>query len=248
MNWLISRIRFTAVILSMAFLFIGWLIFFPISKAVVRQQIRRIWTRLLIASTGARLQIKGEKLEAAQLKNTMIVSNHISWLDTVVMLRLCFVQYIGKIEMLRWPILSNLIKAGGTIFINRKNKKDLLGINQKVAEYLTQGATIGLYPEGKTSNGREILPFKAPLLEAAIMAKSKIYPVVLNYRKENNQLATEVTFAKVNWLQTVMNTLRLKNLIITATILPPISAADFSDRESLANFLHQQISATYHNV
>jgi hypothetical protein len=45
-----------------------------------------------------------------------------------------------------------------------------------------------------------------------------------------------------------MNTLRLKNLNITATILPPISAADFSDRESLANFLHQQISATYHNV
>ena len=245
MLWLISRLRFCLVILSMMFVVIMVLLFYPLSKNFIRQQVRAIWSRMLIASTGAKLEIIGNIPNANELKNSMIVSNHISWLDTVVMLRLCFVQYVGKVEMLRWPILNNIIKAGGTIFINRKNKKELVNINAQVAKHLQDGATIGLYPEGTTSDGTKIQPFKAPILEAAILAKSKVYPIVLNYRKDNNQLAREVTFAKVNWLQTVINTLKLKHLYITVTMLNSVNAADFNNREELANYLYTQINECY---
>jgi hypothetical protein len=77
------------------------------------------------------------------------------------------------------------------------------------------------------------------------MASSKIFPVVLSYRKNNNRLAREVSFAKVGWMKTVMNTLRLQGLTIHVTVLPPVAAADFADRELLANYLHQQISDCY---
>ena len=175
----------------------------------------------------------------------MIVSNHISWLDTVVMLRLFYLSYIGKIEMLNWPFLNLIIKAGGTIFINRRNKRELLTVNQQVANVLVNGASVGLYPEGTTSDGVRILPFKAPILEAALMAKSNIIPVVLSYRKEDNKLATEVTFAKVNWLTTVMNTLRLKNLIVNVTVLPVVRSIDFKTRDELADYLYKEINASY---
>ena len=245
MRTFIAYLRFGAVIASMAIMVLAVILIQPFSLYFVQWQVRKLWTRCLIGATGAKLHIHGYPLNAHDLANSMMVSNHISWMDTVVMLRLHFVRYIGKIEMLNWPILKNVIKAGGTIFINRKNKKNLLSVNQEVAKLLQNGATIGLFPEGKTSFGTTVLPFKAPILEAARMANSKIYPIVLSYRKNDNELAQEVSFANVGWLTTVMNTLRLRNLIINVTVLPPVMALDFSDRESLSEYLHQEISKSY---
>jgi 1-acyl-sn-glycerol-3-phosphate acyltransferase len=247
MRGLIAWLRFVAVILSMSFLVVAVFILYHISLKLIRYPIRKIWTRCLLLSTGGKINLHGVDLSSIDLRNTMVVSNHISWLDTVVMLRLCYLRYIGKVEMLKWPFLSMIIKAGGTIFINRRNKRELLTLNQQVANVLTDGATIGLYPEGTTSDGVKILPFKAPILEAALMAKSNVIPVVLSYRKEDNKLATEVTFSKVNWLTTVINTLKLENLVINVTILPIVRSTDFKTRDELAVCLYQQINQSYQN-
>ena len=229
----------------MAFLVIAVFILYHISLKLIRYPIRKVWTKLLILATGAKINLHGLDLASQDLRNTMLVSNHISWLDTVVMLRLCYLRYIGKVEMLKWPLLNMIIKAGGTIFINRRNKRELLNVNQQVANVLNNGATVGLYPEGTTSDGIKILPFKAPILEAALMAKSNIIPVVLSYRKEDNKLATEVTFSKVNWLTTVINTLKIKDLTINVTILPIVKSTDFKTRDELAVYLYKEINASY---
>lgn len=245
MNSVLAWLRFILIIGCMAILVLAVLLIFPFSNYAVTQYVRILWTRCLIASTGAKLNIYGYKLNKAELANSMIVSNHISWLDTVIMLRLCFVQYIGKKEMLNWPILKSIIKAGGTIFIDRNRKRDLISVNQEVAALLKSGATIGLYPEGKTTPGFNVLPFKPGILQAGIMAQSKIFPIALSYRKENNLPAPEVSFANVNWLTTVLNTLRLNNLIINVTVLPPVKCADFVNREKLAEYLHNVIQRHY---
>lgn len=245
MRTILAGVRFVAVLLSMAFIILAVFILYNFSLKTIRQPIRKIWTRSLIASTGAKIRLHGQDISKIDLSNTMLVSNHISWLDTVVMLRLCYLCYIGKIEMLKWPLLKYIIIAGGTIFIDRSKKREILSVNQQVANVLMNGATVGLYPEGTTSDGKMVLPFKAPILEAARMAQSKIIPVVLSYRKENNQLATEVTFSKVTWLTTVLNTLRLKNLVINVTVLPTVMSNDFKSRDDLAEYLYQQISKEY---
>lgn len=239
-------LRFAAVLLCMAVLIILVIILSPFSSFyLIRYPIRKVWSRCLIASTGAKLCLHGQDVGKIDLKNTMLVSNHISWMDTVVMLRLCFLRYIGKVEMLKWPLLRSVIQAGGTIFIDRSKKREIISINQQVAQLLQDGATVGLFPEGTTSNGLRILPFKAPILEAARMAESQIIPVVLSYRKEDDKLATEVTFAKVNWLTTVMNTLRLNNLVINVTVLPTVKSSDFASRDELSDYLYEQISNCY---
>lgn len=245
MQGIIARLRFCAVIASMALLVIVVPIFQVIYPKFITHYFRVFWARCLIKSTGAQLNIRGYKPSKDELRNAMIVSNHISWLDTVVILRLFFVRYVGKVEMLKWPILRTIIKAGETIFIDRKNKKDLLNVNQQVIDALLQGSLVGLYPEGKTTAGHDVMPFKAPILEAAIAAKSKVIPVVLSYRKDDDILATEVSFAKVNWLQTVMNTLRLNKLQINVTILQPIAAADYPSRDDLNKHLYNLVRESY---
>lgn len=245
MRSIITGIRFCLVLVSVTLMAVAVLLISPFAPNFVHQQLRIIWTTSLLLACGAKLNISGCNLLKPKLANSMLVSNHISWLDTVVMLRLCFVQYIGKIEMQRWPILNRIIKAGGTIFINRHRKRDILNVNTKVAQLLSNGATIGLYPEGTTSAGHQVQAFKAPLLEAALLADSIIYPIVINYCKHGNQRAQEVSFAKVNWLTTVINTLHLNGLRINVVVLPPIKATNFSNREQLSAYLHQQISQCY---
>lgn len=242
---IIAYIRFSAVTLSMLVIVLAVLLIYPFSKSFVRQQVRVIWTRCLIASIGAKLKIKGYKPNSDELRNSMIVSNHISWLDTVVMLRLYFVQYIGKIEMQNWPILNKVIASGGTIFINRKIKRNILAVNQEVARLLQNGATIGLFPEGKTTSGVEVLPFKAPILEAAMMAKSKILPVIISYKKQDNTRAKEVSFGETGWFTTVMNILLIKNLKINVTILAQLDSTHFKNRDELSDHLYQLIKNIY---
>lgn len=231
----------------MVMIVIAVITIYPISKKIIRQYARVIWTKCILFSVGAKLDISGIRTNLLELNNTIIVSNHISWLDTVVMLRLCFVQYIGKIEMLNWPILRNIIKAGGTIFIDRKNKRNLISVNQQVAKLLKNGATIGLFPEGKTGCGRKIMPFKAGILEAGIIAKSTVLPIVLSYYKEDDQRAFEVSFAKTDWLIATIRILKLRQLTINVHILPKVNCADFNNREELVNFLHKRISAHYYS-
>lgn len=245
MRYLVMTMRFTMLTLSTIIMLAATLIIAPFSRKPIQQTGRKFWCYTLIKFSGAKLNIRGTKIDKELLTNTMIISNHISWLDTVVLLHLCFIRFIGKVEMLKWPLLNQVIRAGDTIFINRKNKREIPNINKTLATILASGATVGLYPEGTSGDGYQVAPFKAPLLEAALMAKSKILPVVISYRKENDLLATEVTFKKVGWFTTIFRTIGLKNLVINVTILPAVDSSQFPSRDALATHLHELVNTCY---
>lgn len=248
MRRVLILIRFILLLLSTTCMIILTPIIAPISKKLIQEPGRKIWCYCLITFAGAKVKTIGTKPSKSALKNTIIIANHISWLDTVVLLNLFFMRFIGKVEMLRWPALRGIIKAGDTIFIDRKNKRTLLSLNQQVANILQDGARIGLYPEGTTSDGKTILPFKAPLLEAALMAKSQILPIVISYHKDDGVLATEVTFKKTSWFKAIFNTLSIKNLRINVTILPLVQSQDFETRDELAKYLYNVVNNTYQEM
>jgi len=245
MKYLLVPLQFTLILFSTICLLIAVLLILPFSRKIIHHPVRKMWTKAVIAATGAKFNIYGQNNLPQNLANTMILANHISWLDTIVLLRITFLRFIGKIEMLKWPGLSSIIKAGDTIFIDRKNKRSIPEVNGQLANLLHNGATIGLYPEGTTGHGRTIMPFKPAFLEAPLMANSFLVPVVISYRKENDKLATEVTFNKVGWITTVINTLKITNLVINVTILPPVASSSFNTREELSNHLFEQMNACY---
>lgn len=245
MRQVVVFMRFILLLLCTTVMIIVVLIVAPFSKKFIQGPGRKIWCYSLLTFTGAKIKITGIKPPKTALKNTIVIANHISWLDTVVLLHLYSMRFIGKIEMLKWPLLRGIIKAGDTIFIDRKNKRILPNLNRQVADILGNGATIGLYPEGTSGDGKEISPFKAPLLESALMAHSQILPVVISYHKENNALATEVTFKKTGWFKSIFNILKLNNLSINVTILPIVMSQDFTTREELAKHLYGIVNNTY---
>ena len=196
----------------------------------------RIWSNLLIKASGVKLKVSGQSNYDYLVKNHMLVANHMSWLDILILVSIHVTSFVAKAE---------IAKAGNTIFINRENKRDILHANQLISHELSAGKCVGLFPEGKINNGKELFLFKSPLLEAAIQAKSKIIPIILIYYRADGSFAEETLYYGRNLLQTVLNTLAGKNLTAHAFILPTIDAQNFASRHELALYLHQQMNAVY---
>ncbi len=214
---------------------------------------RNIWykfvittTRLIIIIVGAKVKIIGQTEKTYVPSNSMVIANHMSWLDTLVMLSVYGISFVGKVEMSKWPIINHMIRASGVIFINRNNKRDILTANQKIITALKNQSCIGFFPEGKVNNGNELLPFKSSLFETAIQTKTKIIPIILTYKHKDGTFAQELLYAGRNLVQTIINTLlNSGNIIIEMNILPSVNSSDFSDRQSLAQDLHHQMEQVY---
>ena len=120
--------------------------------------------------------------------------------------------------------------------------------NQAVSEHLLNGRCIGFFPEGTVGDGDKLLPFKAPILESALIAKSSIIPVVIIYYRKDGTIAEEASFGKkYNLVQSVLNTLTLNGLIAKIFVLETVKAENFANRDQLTEHLYQQINAKFSN-
>jgi 1-acyl-sn-glycerol-3-phosphate acyltransferase len=112
----------------------------------------------------------------------LLVANHISWLDILVMNAAAPAHFVSKADVRHWPVLGRLIAGAGTLFIERESRRDAMRVVHHMAEHLQTGEMLAVFPEGTTSDGTELLPFHANLFQAAISAQAPMLPVALMYR------------------------------------------------------------------
>lgn len=249
MRSLVSWVRFALCLILMVYIVLSSYLFPPaiMPVRVWRRIFHKPWSRAMIWAIGAKFEVTGSIGKDYIQPNTMFIQNHVSWLDTLVMSSVYCTNYVGKVEMLKWGLLRNIIKAGGTVFIDRKNKRELVLANKKIAAVLMDGWAMGLFPEGTTSDGTTVLPFGASIFESAMIAKSKVVPVVIRYRHTDGTFAKEVTFSKKRWMESVWSTLKLRGLVIKIDILEPVNAIDFPNRDALSKDMYEKISTLYHS-
>ena len=117
------------------------------------------------------LKILGVKVTACgqpdQRRPLLICSNHVSWLDISVLTSLCSVVFVSKAEVNAWPIFGGLARLQRTVFIDRTRKTATRTASADIAARLTTGDAVVLFPEGTTSDGNRVLPFRSSLLGAA---------------------------------------------------------------------------------
>ncbi len=242
---MLTSFRLLALLAIISAYLVSTLILYPLLKPEAWSKIVSITIMLIRKSCAIQLEVIGKNNHDYLLQNTLIVANHFCWLDTIILNSVYFISFVGKIEMLRWPLLNRVISSCGTIFINRHNKRDILQINPTLSKALISGKCIGLFPEGAINDGHSLLPFKAPLLEAGITAKSTVIPMLILYYRKDGQFAYELSYQKVNLMQNIRRTLMLNGLHIKIVILPAIAAADFKSRAQLCQHLYQVMSAAY---
>ena len=135
------------------------------------------WAQGVLRIMGIELQVHGR----AHAGPVLLVANHISWLDIVVMLAAQYCRFVAKSELKAWPLVGPLATAAGTLYIERASSRDALRVVHHMAERLQAGDVLAVFPEGTTGNGVEVLPFHANLLQAAIAAQAPAQAVGLRF-------------------------------------------------------------------
>ena len=152
---------------------------FPFVAHDARQRLIGRWSRRLLHVLAVELHVSGEPAHLPE--RTLIVANHISWLDIFVINAYQPSRFIAKAEIRRWPVVGWLVSNVGTIFLDRTRRRDVAGINAVVEEALAAGDVIALFPEGTTTYGRELLPFHGSLIQPAIAAGGHVLPATIRY-------------------------------------------------------------------
>lgn len=143
----------------------GWLFVFasPERAHAWRNQNFRRWARSSARAIGLEIQVSNHPPEPGSL----LIANHLSYIDVIVISSQLDCAFVAKSEVARWPIVGLLCRSMDTIFVDRKLRTDLPRAMQLIQRTLDRGLGVVLFPEGTSSNGHALLPFKTSLLEAA---------------------------------------------------------------------------------
>jgi 1-acyl-sn-glycerol-3-phosphate acyltransferase len=92
-----------------------------------------------------------------------------------------YCRFVSKADIKRWPLIGALATGGGTIYIERESRRDALRVVHAMTASLRGGEVVAVFPEGTTGDGKELLPFHANLIQAAIAARAPAQPVALSF-------------------------------------------------------------------
>ncbi len=138
------------------------------------------WHRRLLNILSVRVNLVGE----LELKHGVMVSNHISWLDIVV-IGACFpTHFVSKAEVKSWPLVGRLATAAGTLFIERGNNESANQIKDTMKQVIEDESFILFFPEATTTNGVGVKKFHPRLFGAAIESGEHVQPVAIKYESE----------------------------------------------------------------
>ena len=161
---------------------------FPFADAPRRRALTQRWSAKLLALLCVHCRVAGPLTSAGG--NVLVVANHISWLDIIVLNAVCPVRFVAKAELARWPVAGRLARAGGTLFIERAQRRDTHRVSRTVTDALRAGDIVAVFPEGTTSEGASTLPFKSSLLQSIVDADGDILPVAIRYRDTRGARST----------------------------------------------------------
>lgn len=128
------------------------------------RRLPRVWHRCARHLLGLRITCRGGPDGRRPL---MLVANHASWLDIVVLASLADVAFVAKAEVRHWPVFGWLARWQRSVFVDRSARKTTATQIDAIAERLDRGEIIVLFAEGTTSDGNRVLSFKSALFGAA---------------------------------------------------------------------------------
>ena len=216
-------------------------VIFP--KLDQQQKNRRIeaWAVALLAKFAIKLIVKGVPPAAGPI---LLVSNHITWLDILVIHASKHCRFVSKSDVKHWPVLGTLATAAGTLYIERESRRDAMRVVHHMCEALQNGEILAVFPEGTTGNGIDLLPFHANLLQAAIVSKALIQPMALKFvDTQTGQISHAVSYVGDESLfNSMWRTLKSKSLTAIVTYGDP-QPSNERNRRAWAKDLRTEIAA-----
>jgi 1-acyl-sn-glycerol-3-phosphate acyltransferase len=192
-----------------------------------RNRMVRIWARALSWCMGIRVSVDGPRPTGA----FVLVANHVSYVDILLLSRCVDVVFVARSDVRQWPVLGALAASVGTIFIDRNSRRDALRVSTLMNDALRRGAAIALFPEGASSEGSDVLPFKPALFEGI----ERVHPAAIRYSCAEVAWYGDMTFLPHAW-----RLLAIRRIDAALRFGGTVTA---SDRKLLARATHGQVRA-----
>ena len=205
----------------------------------LEHRVIRLWQGGLMRVFGFRMRRSGTPLPGA----TMFVANHVSWVDIIALHSQRMMGFVAKREIEGWPLVGWMAGRAETIFHQRGSSESLGGVLHEMLARLRTGRSVGVFPEGRTRDGREVGPFHARIFLAAVEAGARVQPVALRYG-QGGDAQTVVAFQPgENFLSNFLRLLGEPARVVEVHFLAPIGTADTAGRRRIADLARERIVA-----
>jgi 1-acyl-sn-glycerol-3-phosphate acyltransferase len=172
--------------------------------------------------------------------NGLLISNHLSYLDILVLSTICAPVFVSKYEVKFWPVFGWFASMAGTVFVRRDRRTHVSEIADKMKSVLNQKTPLVLFPEGTSSNGQTVLPFKTSLLEPAASQAHPLSVSLIEYQLDDGDVGEEVCYWRDMTLMPHLINLLSKRAVRTHVHFKQIHEHS-SDRKELARQLHAEL-------
>lgn len=199
-----------------------------------------VWSQRMLRAMGVNLRVQGQVLAQGPV---LRVSNHLSWLDILVMNAVAPSRFVSKAEVKQWPLIGSLTVGAGTLLIEREKRRDAMRVVHHMAESLQAGDAVAVFPEGTTSDGQALLPFHANLLQAAVTTDAPVHPWALSYRHAHTDEAHQapVFVGDTTLVASLLATLLASHLVAEVR-LGEVQCCNGRDRRAWAEDLYRAVN------
>ncbi|TDJ71752.1 MAG: 1-acyl-sn-glycerol-3-phosphate acyltransferase [Planctomycetota bacterium] len=245
-------LRLAALSVLTLVVFTGWVLTRPLGllsmkkwSARTHRCFVRAWARGIAWIVNIRIGMLGKP----PAPPFFLVVNHLSYVDVVVLLACVDGVFLANSGVARWPVLGFLARATGTLFVDRERRSDLVRVLGEVERTLASGRGVILFPEGTSSKGEEVRPFKPSLFEVAIRTEMPVSYATLRYETPAGSLPARDA---VCWWANEPFARHLPRFLALPSVRATIAFGDepivAGDRKSLARQAHDAVAARFEPV
>lgn len=240
-----AALRLVSFLLWSAVMFVAYQVCRPLGwlsatkLCAVQTVMCRSWARGVARIMNLRVSVVGQAPEAPFI----LVSNHLGYVDIITLMSKAPGIFVSRADVAGWPVLGLLARAAHTIFIDRDLRRDVARVNTLIHDVLASGRGLLMFPEGTSSGGQEVLPFRSSLLEPAVQSEQAVSYASLSYDTPAGAgPPSEVVcwWGEMTFFDHFIGLLSLPRIEATITFGERPIQAD--TRHELARFLHQAIS------
>jgi 1-acyl-sn-glycerol-3-phosphate acyltransferase len=202
-------------------------------------------TRSLSRILGMTVVVNGEPPDAP----FVLVSNHLSYVDVILIGSQVRCVFISKAEVQDWPLIGTVVRSVGTLFVDREAKRNLPQVVRRMEDVLESGRGVVFFPEGTTGRGDQVAPFRPSLLEPAARSQRPVHYASVSYRTRGKcPPATRAVcwWGDMKFMSHILQLLAMPGFDASLTFgTEPIRE---DDRKVLATRLHRAIEQQFEAV
>lgn len=192
----------------------------------------RFWARVFLGGVGliCGLQIT---MQGRPQKGALLLANHVSWLDVPAIAWATGSAFVGHDGLASLPLLKTLCAMNDTVFIARHDRRSVANQVEQVRDAIAGTGALTIFPEGTTSDGTALLPFKSSLLSALdpLPQGTAVQPVLLSYADAPDMAWVGEEHGVDNFKRILT---RLRPLRLTVYFLPPLTGEALTNRKTIA--------------